>query len=286
MSILKMITGFVLGLAALVGLAWLGTRVPIESFDSPAIQPRELVKVKPPTDLPAPVARYVKAAFGDEIPVIQSAIVQGKADLVFNGIPFPGRFKFYHDAGKAYYHYMQLGWFGQPIVTVNERYQDGIGIMDIPGSWVEDDPNTNAGANLGLWAESIWLPSVWFTDTRVRWEAVDDTTARLIVPAAAPEEAMTLRFDPQTGLIKELVAMRYQNPDSLTRTRWTDRILSWQNFNGILLPATADIQWGSDAPWVTWHVEQVFYNVDVSGRLAQFGSEEPLGEMAEIQTAS
>lgn len=286
MIILKIITGLALGLATLLGLAWFGTRAPITSFDTSVSQSRDIGKVKVPGGLPNPVARYIKAAFGDSIPVIESAIVQGKADLVFNGIPFPGRFRFYHDAGKAYYHYIQLGWFGQPIVTVNERYQDRVAIMEIPGSWVEDDPNTNAAANLGLWAESIWLPSIWFTDTRIRWETVDETSARLIVPDAAPEENLVVRFDPHTDLIIDMTAMRYQTSTSTTRTRWTNRILSWQNFNGILLPASADIQWGSDAPWATWHVETVSYNVDVSGRLAQFGGDESTIKLLSVQTKS
>ena len=195
---------------------------------------------------------------------------------------------------------IQLGWFGQPIFTVNERFIDGETILDIPGGRVENDANTNAAANQGLWAEAIWIPSIWFTDERVRWEAVDDTTARLILPNAADEEMFEIRFDAETGLISltgliprglprdcglqpilrsllrsssfsELTTLRYQNPDSPERTRWSSHVIEWQEFNGVMIPSLADLQWGTDKPWVKWQIENVYYNIDVSGRMSQFG---------------
>lgn len=271
MSLRKIVSGIFAALLVLVGGAWLGTRFNFKGFDIPAQSGNDLGTVPPPADLPAPVARFVDVIFGDEIPVVESALVMGTADLTFAGITFPARFKFYYDAGRAYYHYIQLGWYGIPIITVNERYMDGVGMLDIPGSLIENDPNTNASANMGLWAEAIWVPSILFTDPRVRWEAVDDTTAHLIIPDAAPEEVFTVHFDPQTGLISEMRSMRYQNPDSTERTLWINRMLAWRDFDGVMIPNEAKLQWADAAPWATWHVEAVLLNVDVSERMARFG---------------
>lgn len=273
--IIKVIGGLVVALFALVGLGWLGTRIDLPGFAAPADTAGELGSVEPPTGLPAPVARYVEAAFAGRIPLVTSAIITGRVDVRFNGIPFPARFKLYHEAGKAYYHYIQMGWFGLPVATVNERYLNGVGTMDIPGSFIDNDPSVNAAANLGLWAESIWLPSIWFTDGRVRWEAVDEHTARLILPDAAPEEAFTLRFDPATGLITSMDTLRYQNAGDVERLPWKNRVLAWEQHNGVMVPSLADIRWGDDPPWATWHVEHVRYNVDVAARLAHFGGADP-----------
>ncbi len=274
MTILKIIAGLLAFVLALLGIGWLGTQVGVPSFALEAQESKDLGAVELPAELPAPVSRYVKAVFGSNpIPLIESAVVVGKLDLNINGLKFPGRFKIYHEAGKAYYHFLQMMWFAQPIMAVNERYKDGVGTLDQPGNFVENDPKVNSAANLGLWAESIWLPSIWLSDSRLRWESVDDTAARLIVPDAAPEEVFEFHFDPQTGLVRDMTTMRYQNPDSPVRLPWTTRVLEWKEYNGLMLPSLADVSWGSDAPWAIWRVETVLYNVDVSRRMVQFGGD-------------
>ena len=67
-------------------------------------------------------------------------------------------------------------------MKVNEWYLDGKARMELPVGVIENEPKIDMAANLALWGEAIWLPSILITDPRVRWEAIDDTTARLIVP--------------------------------------------------------------------------------------------------------
>jgi hypothetical protein len=271
MSVLKIGIGIAAGMLGLVGIGWLGTKIELPALPTSTAEGSNLGTVELSADLPAPVLRYIENSFNGEVPRVESAIISGTAEVIFGGITFPARFRFYHAAGSAYYHYIQMGWFGQPIATVNERYADGTAILDIPGTLVQNDPHTDSAANLALWAESIWLPSIWFSDPRLRWEAVDDDTARLIVPNAAREESLTIHFDPQTGLIDTLTTMRYQGQDSTTRLQWTNRVVEWREFNGVLLPSRSETQWQTDAPWAIWHVQQVQYNVPVAERLAQFG---------------
>jgi hypothetical protein len=273
MTIVKIIIGIGVIALALVAIGWIGTRVDMQSFAVAGKETVNLGTTPIPGNLPAPVERYARAVFGGDIPLVQSALIVGKVEVVRGGITFPARFKIYHEAGQSYYHFIQMGWFGQTIATVNERYRNGVGIMEVPGSHIENDPKVNAAANQGLWAEAIWTPSVWFTDSRVRWEAVDENTARLIVPNVADEEVFTLRFDPQTGLITEMNTLRYQDFASKSRLPWLNHIFEWQTVNGVKVPSLADVQWATDKPWATWHVENVLYNVDVSARLAQFGGD-------------
>lgn len=262
----------VIVLLALAGIVWLGFRVQPRPFPPPRQQSADRGSVARLEGLPAPVARCVQSVFsGGPIPRVETALVMGRARLRFMGIRFPARFKFYHIAGEGYYHYIQLTWFGRPIMTVNERYLDGVSILDLPVGRVENDPKVNAAANLGLWAESIWLPSLLFSDPRLRWEAVDENTARMVVPGAAPEEVFTVRFDPESGLIASMVALRYQQPTSTERTPWHNRALKWGRHNGIRLPVLAELQWDTAVPWAVWDVETVLYNVEVKGRMTQFG---------------
>ena len=259
------------GLAGLAAVTWAGIRVTPPRFESPRWNSRERGSVEIPADLPAPVSRYARAVFDVSMPVVDTAVITGRADLVLGGIASKGRFRFLHQAGYAYQHDIQLTWFGLPLITVDERYQDGQAAMKLPGRRIEDDEKTNLSANLGLWAESVWLPSIWFTDDRTRWVAVDDTTARLVVPDAAAEEQFTITFDAGTDLIKEMRVLRYAGSDDPARHRWTNTTTDWREKNGVRIPFVITTAWDDDKPWAVWSVDDVTYNVDVSRRFAGSG---------------
>jgi hypothetical protein len=271
MNVLKVAGGALSFVAGAAGLGWLGFQVEGQGFDVPSDGIRDLGKAALTSTLPEPVARYAEAIAPEGLPVVETALVAGKAKLTFNGLTFPARFKFYHDAGNAYYHHIQLLWFGLPILTVHERYRDGAAELALPIGEVVNNPKVNAAALMGLWAEAIWFPTTLLTDTRTHWTATGDHSATLLVDGMAEEEIFTVRFDAESGLIRDLTSLRYKQPGDQHRTLWFNEVLSWGTFNGVHVPSVAQIRWGNDAPWAKWQVEQVLYNADVSARLAAFG---------------
>jgi hypothetical protein len=119
-------------LAGLAALAWTGTRVDPPRFASPPWASGPLRTIAIPDGLPPPVARYAETVFGDSMPAVDTALIIGRADMVLNGIPCKGRFKFYHQAGLAYYHEIQITWFGLQLIMVDEQYKDGKAIVNLP----------------------------------------------------------------------------------------------------------------------------------------------------------
>jgi hypothetical protein len=209
------------------------------------------------------VKRFYWTLYGDEVPEIRSAVITGRASMRVNGITFPARYRFTHVAGQNYRHYIEATWFGLPIMRVNESYLDGGGRMELPFGIVENEPKIDQAANLGLWAESIWLPSLWITDPRVTWAPVDAQTALLRVPFGEETETFVARFNPQTGRLDVLEAMRYQEADDTRRTLWINEVLHWSELDGTVLPTTAAVTWFGDRPWAVFRVEEIVYNVDV-----------------------
>lgn len=253
-----------LPLAAL-GLGWIGLQRWPQSFAPYPDETPPLDFIDLPDDLPAPVARYYRATVGERLPVITSAVISGRAWMRFGPVAMKGRYRFIHEAGQNYRHYIEACWFGIPIMRVNERYLDGVSRMELPFGVTEGEPNINQAANLGLWAESIWLPSVFITDDRARWEAVDETTATLIVPFADGEERFTVRFDAATGLLVSLEAMRFKEAGDEQKIRWLNEVGGWTTLNGIQIPSPGIVTWEDDGtPWARFRVEEVVYNADVS----------------------
>ncbi len=252
-------------LVVLAVTGWLGLQVQPKPFPAYPEQTPALNTVELPADLPAPVARYYETIVGNRIPVIESAVISGRGKLRVFGLRFPARFRFTHIAGQGYRHYIEATIFGYPVMKVNEWYLDGKARMELPVGVIENEPKVDMAANLGLWAESVWLPSIFITDPRVRWEAIDDTTARLVVPFGDEEDTFTVMFDPETGLMRTMEAMRYKEATDEAKIPWRNEPLGWQIFHGVMIPSPAATTWLDEGtPWAVWTIEDVVYNVDVS----------------------
>jgi len=218
-----------------------------------------------PSDLPQPVLRFYSKLFGDRVPIVDTAIVSGRGSIRFKGITFPSRWRFIYVAGSAYRHYMETTVLGRPLMKVNEFFIDGHSRLELPFGVVENQPKVDMAANLGLWGESIWLPSIFLTDSRVRWEAIDDNSARLIVPFGETTDQFTVTFDPQTGLLQQLEAQRYRDATDTQKLGWRNEAWNWKPINGMLLPSQASVRWlDQSSPWFVLSVEEVIYNVDVA----------------------
>jgi hypothetical protein len=228
-----------------------------------ATPPLDMVDL--PAGLPAPVARYYQVTCGEQVPVIESAVITGRARLRIRGLTFTSRFRFTHSAGRDYRHYIEATVLGYPLMKVNEYYLDGKGRMELPFGVIEGEPKIDMAANLGLWGESIWLPSILITHPRVRWEAIDDTNTHLVVPSGDQEDTFTVTFDPQTGLLQTMITMRYREAGDEEKIPWRIEAQGWDTFHGLIIPTPLAATWMDEGkPWAVFTLEDVAYNVDVS----------------------
>ncbi|MGL4649045.1 MAG: DUF6544 family protein, partial [Caldilineaceae bacterium] len=271
----------VLTLVALLFVGWLGLRVPPRPFADAAeagLAPDTPTFVPLPTGLPAPVERFYRTVYGDQVPVITSAVIDGRGKMAPFGLYLPARFRFVHEAGKGYRHYIEATWFGLPFLRINESYVDGSSSFNVPivGS-APDNTNLRGAANQGLWSETIWLPALWVTDTRVRWTAVDDNTALLTVPfepAGGPEGEQTfvVRFDPATGLITWMETLRNRDANVDESILWVNFVTAWSEVDGWRIPTVGEVTWMDQGrPWAYFGVESLNFNADVSSYLRQTG---------------
>jgi hypothetical protein len=261
-------------LAVVIFIGWLGLQFKPAPFPAYAAQTPEFRTIPLPENLPAPVQRFYRAAYGDSIPVVESAVFQGRATIrPFFNIPLPARFVFVHNAGKEYRHYIEATWFGLPILKVNEGYVDGASFFEAPIGKIYDDAATNQAANLAVWAEAGWFPSIWLTDERVRWEAVDDRTALLFVPFEDKMENFVVRFNPETGMIDNMEVMRYRDSgDQARKILWITTTDEGPKIEGTNISSVGSATWlDQGKPWATFKLEEAHYNADVSEYIHQKG---------------
>lgn len=253
--------------AALLFVGWLGLQVQPAPFpDYPEVQPASIETTPLPAGLPKPVDRYYRTIYGDRVPVITTAVLTGRAKIRPVGpIDFPARYRFTHVAGKDYRHYIEACWFGIPVLKVDERYIDGVSLMEIPIIGNDSGPNIEAAANQGMWAESWQFSALMVTDPRVKWLPLDDDTAVLVVPFKETEQQFIVRFDPETGLPTWSETMRYKSSKSIEKVPWRTHSTDWAELDGVLTNTVGTATWMDDGkPWATFTLEGIRLNVDVA----------------------
>ena len=261
-------------LIALIFIVWLGLQINPKPFPSYTAPTTPLQTIPIPDNLPAPVDRYYRQLYGDSIPVFESAVISGTGRMNIAGIWLPARFRFTFIPGQEYRHYFENTIFGIPFFKVNEHFLEGTARLNLPFG-VSEGPQVDQGANLALWAEAIWMPSIWVTDPRVHWEALDGNSATLVVPFKGEEESITAFFDPQTGLLQSMQSMRFQSADRENKTLWINEALEWQIQNEYWQPTQTAVTWADKGtPWARFTTLEVVYNADVSQYIQQSGIEQ------------
>jgi hypothetical protein len=268
--LLKIVLMVGASLTVLLVFSWIGLQVEPASFPVFAQAQGKLETIPLPGGLPAPVARFYRKLYGDNIPVIHSAVISGHAALRPVGlISLPARFRFTHVAGQDYRHYIEATVFGWPILKINESYIAGSSRMAMPWGTTENDPGANQGANLAIWAEAMWFPAILVTDPRVHWNAVDDVTATLSVPFGERTETFVARFDPQTNLLSYFESMRFKTDQKVL---WLNEARVWGDLAGSTVLKSSAVIWMDDGkPWANFEVEEIVLNADVSKTIGGTG---------------
>jgi len=243
---------------------------PFPAYTAALAYPAETAPI--PEGLPEPVERFYRLTYPDgRVPVYHTAVISGRGTLRIMGVTFPSRYRFIHKTGYDYRHYFESTFYGLPVFKVNEHYLDGRGRLELPFGVVENDLAVDSAANQGLWAEMNVYPAAYLTDPRVRWEAVDEVTARLYIPWQAGEQVFRFHFDPQTGRVLSLDTMRHRDAQS--------GLIQW-TAGGILVPARnghpakeiLTATWADEGtPWLMLETEDMAYNTDVSDYIRQTG---------------
>ena len=243
---------------------WLGLRVQPSPLPAPSLVAAPVESAPLPSGLPAPVERFSRALYGEQVPVIDTIVISGRGTMRISGITFPSRYRFSHESGRAYRHYIETTVFGVPLLSVDEWFVDGAARLELPFG-VSEGPQVDQGANLALWAELVWAPAVWLTGAAVRWMPVDATTARLVVPFGEATETFTVTFDATTGLLQRMESLRYKGQRALTKTRWLNEVRQWGQLDGRPVPLVTAVRWGDErTPWAVLRTEQVLHNADLS----------------------
>ncbi len=216
---------------------------PIERFD-----PQELAT------LPHPVARHLRQALPAGTPMIRAADVMHKG--VFNMGLEIDQWKPFTSRQRVVTRRPGFVWDGRVAmapglaVHVHDAYVAGEGILEpavlglIPLAQLRDRGEVARGELMRFLAEAAWYPTALLPSQGIRWEPIDDGTARATLVDGAITLSMTFHFGPN-GLIEAIRAEARGRTvgGRIIPTPWEARLYNYQRRDGLLVPIEGEVAW-------------------------------------------
>ncbi|MDQ2100732.1 MAG: hypothetical protein QQW96_24190 [Tychonema bourrellyi B0820] len=102
-------------------------------------------------------------------------------------------------------------------------------------------PENNQGELLRFFAEATWYPTALLPSQGVRWDAIDDTSARGTLTDGATTVSLVFQFNAQGAIDTIRAEARYR--DKLTAMPWCGRFWEYSVRNGMLIPLESEVGW-------------------------------------------
>jgi hypothetical protein len=109
-------------------------------------------------------------------------------------------------------------------------------VADVGGT-----PEANQGELLRFFAEAPWYPTALLPSQGVRWEAIDDTSARATLTDGATTVSLVFQFNAEGAIATMRAEARYR--DKVTAMPWGGRFWEYSVRNGMLIPLEGEVGW-------------------------------------------
>jgi hypothetical protein len=201
--------------------------------------------------LPDPVQRYFQAVLKDGQPIV--AAVNLSQQGLFNMSETKAKWSPFTATQFVTTQQPGFDWDARiqmaPGVSafVHDAYMLGAGSLHVSllGLFtvadVRDTPQAAQGELLRFFAEMPWYPTALLPSQGVRWEAIDNTSARAIVTDGATTVSLVFRFNPEGTIETMRAEARYR--DKLTAMPWSGRFGDYSTHDGMLIPLEGEVGW-------------------------------------------
>lgn len=251
-----------IGLCAYGEHRWLGTLQPLlNSLETSRLGHQRAVP-SPPTrydpreleGLPAPVQRYFRAVLTDGQPIIAAVTIDMAGS--FNVSPTGEQWRPFTSRQRVITQRPGFLWDAKisllPGVTVRvlDSYIGGRGLLHaaIQGLLTMADLRGEGeiarGELLRWFAEVPWYPTALLPSQGVRWQAVDDHSAKATIADGSFSPTLLFRFD-DAGLIDSFraEARGAMVGKDLVMAPWEGRWSNYRSHGGVRVPLTGEVAW-------------------------------------------
>jgi hypothetical protein len=248
---------FAAALAAYGSWRWAsGTRALFEELDAARlpVTPARYDADRELDGLPAPVQRYFRTVLTEGQPIVAAATVEHRG--TFNLGETTDQWKPFTSQQRVVVRRPGFVWDGRVAmlpglnVLVHDAYVAGVGILhpailglftliDLRGSG-----DVAQGELMRFFAEAAWYPTALLPSQGVRWEPVDDRSARATLIDGSLSLTMTFSFGSDGTMRSARAAERGRTvAGNIVMTPWEGRWSDVQTRDGMRVPMTGEVAW-------------------------------------------
>ncbi len=205
--------------------------------------------------LPAPVARYLRAALRDGTPLVRHATIRHAGEFradTTGGAWVPLRSSEHFTAlspGFVWDARIRMAPFADAwvrdeliagVAAMRARVAAVATVADVAGT-----PALAAGALHRWLGEAVWFPTALLPSRFLRWSAVDDSTAAATATAGAATVSLVFHFGPDSLPRFAETPARMRDVGGVgVPTPWRARLWAWQWRGGMRVPTRSEVEWG------------------------------------------
>ena len=204
--------------------------------------------------LPAPVRRYFQTTLRPGQPIISAAWV--KHTGTFNMSETGEQWKPFESTQRIITRQPGFVWDARIFMAkklafhVHDAYVTGAGILRVKLFGLVplvDMPSTPAlaqGELMRFFAEAAWYPTALLPSQGIRWEAVDDSTARATLTVGGHPLTMQFTFDARNRIktVRAENRARIIDGESVP-TPWEGRFTNYGYRDNMLIPIDGEVAW-------------------------------------------
>jgi hypothetical protein len=214
------------------------------------IQPK-IYNPKELEGLPAPVQRFFQTVLKEGQPLVAAVKLSQQGQFNLNEKedqwhPFTAtqlvttqRLGFDWDAGiqmvprlKAFVHDTYL-------LEEGSLHASLLGLFTVAN--MHGTPENNQGELLRFFAEALWYPTALLPSQGVRWEAIDDNSARATLSDGATTVSVVFQFNAEGTITTFRADARYR--DKFAAMPWGGRFWDYAVRDGMLIPLEGEVGW-------------------------------------------
>ena len=204
------------------------------------------------TSLPAPVQRYLLHVISENHPAIRYAVLEQRATFRHG----PER-PWFRVKAREIISGMEPGWVWDAVLihkggirrTAKLSYVQGEahGHIKFLGAFTTQEfhgPETDTSMLFRLLSEVVWIPTAFLPTKALRWEPIDDATAKAVITDGPTRVSAMFHFNQDNEIERITTSDKYRDHKSgFEQASFTMVCSSYKEFDGVKIPTQVDFIW-------------------------------------------